>query len=148
MSGMRLPRLIPLCRSRRLSLFLIALHVLALLSVCVLFSWAWFAGVVAVGVALLSLFYCLRAPSIAALRLGGRGDLFALLIDGGSVPVTVLPNTVVFSHLVVLQLRADRAPIVLSLLPDSFVVSADFRRLKVWLRARATISEKVDDDEG
>lgn len=145
---MRLPRLIPLCRSRRLSLFLIALHVLALLSVCALFSWAWGAGIIAAGVSLISLFYCLRAPSIVALRLGIRGDLFALLIDGSSVPVTVMPNTVVFSRLVVLQLHADSAPIVLPLLPDSFVVGADFRLMKVWLRARATISEKVVDDEG
>lgn len=145
---MRLPRLIPLCRSRRLSLFLIALHALALLSVCALFSWAWGAGIVATGVSLTSLFYCLRAPSIVALRLGVRGDLFAIWIDGSSVSATVMPNTVVFSRLVVLRLQADRVPIVLSLLSDSFTVGADFRLVKVWLRARASVSEKIGDDVG
>lgn len=144
---MRLPRLIPLRRSRRLSFFLVALHALALLSFCLLFSWAWLAGSVATSVLLVSLFYCLRDSTITALRLGRHGDIFCLFADGSRAQVAVMPSTIVFSGLIVLRLYGDGGATVLSLLSDNFVAAADFRVLKVWLRSRAAIFEQDAGDE-
>jgi hypothetical protein len=145
---MRLPRLIPLCRSRRLVVFLVALHAIALVGFCWTFLWSWPVVVPATALFLLTLRASLRASPIVALRLGIKGDLSCLLVDGRRLAVDLLPSATVLLGVVVLRFHLNGArPMVLALLSDSFVVAADFRILKVWLRARALTLRKVGGDE-
>lgn len=142
---MRLPRLIPLCRSRRLSAYLVTLHVTAFVALS-FFPWPLLVQIFAGVLLCISLAHGLQNSPIVALRLGARGDLFSVLADGSRVAATVLPSSTVFSALILLRLRGDGVPAALSLLRDSFVVADDFRVLRVWLRGRATVGEIVSDD--
>lgn len=139
---MPLPRRIPLCRSRRLGSYLVALHVVASIGLG-LFPWPVLIKLCVTAALMASLAYCLRPLPVLALRLGIRGDLLGVFSDDSSQPLVVLPSSAVFASLVVLHLRSNTGPVVLPLLRDSFVESDDFRLLRVWLRSRAIVGAAI-----
>jgi hypothetical protein len=82
-----------------------------------------------------SLWHTLRPPCVASLRLYEDGTLECLLPTGAALAVAPLPDTAVFSWLVVLRLKAEEEPgvISLALFPDS-MSREEFRVLRLWLR--------------
>lgn len=137
---MQLPIQIELHRSRLLFAVLVLFHAVAAVCVLVL-PWPWPARSLA-GVPLLSLWFLWRRQfPIAALRLGRRGELHCLLPDGERVSAAIAPESTVFEHLVVLRLTFDdsKSACSLALVSDS-MPEGQFRRLRVWLRWRASVS--------
>ena len=143
---MRLPRLIPLCRSRQLTVFLIAIHASAGLGLAI-FPWPWYADGVATLLLGLSLYSSVRPSLVVALRLGVQGDLSCVLANGASLPAKIMPSTSVFSGLIQLHLRGQELPTYLTLVGDSVSNADDFRTLRVWLRGRALIVGNISDGE-
>jgi hypothetical protein len=126
---------IELRRSRGLTWLLILLHLLA--GGCLwLPPWPAAARWLLLAMVALSGWRALRASQVVGLRLGDRGELVLLSVAGDCPAVTVLPDTAVFSRLIVLRLREDddrgrrRS---LTLLPDS-MPPGQFRLLRLWLR--------------
>ncbi|GHU20250.1 hypothetical protein FACS189475_08830 [Betaproteobacteria bacterium] len=87
------------------------------------------------GALAISLVYALRPPRIVSLRLHGNGDLECALSDGTLRPAILLPDTTVFSWLVVLRLRVEdeKGTISLPLFPDH-MSREEFRLLRLCLR--------------
>lgn len=139
---MRLPRLIPLGRSRRLFGALHLLSIAALLALWQLKLPFLFSLVLAI-VLVFSLRRSLRMSPIKALRLGVRGDLLCVLGDGRQLPAELLPGTTVLASWVLLKLRGEGLPGSLLLLADSVTQQDDFRVLRVWLRGRANVGRKT-----
>jgi hypothetical protein len=83
----------------------------------------------------ISLVYTLRPPRIVSLRLHRNGDLECALSDGTQRPAILLPDTTVFSWLVVLRLQAEdeQGTISLPLFPDH-MSREEFRLLRLCLR--------------
>lgn len=77
-----------------------------------------------------------RRSMIATLVLRGDGALDAITPDGRAHSVSVEPQTVVWSFLVLLLYRQENRLRSLALLGDSLAVE-DFRQLRLWLRWRA-----------
>ncbi|MDR3300395.1 MAG: hypothetical protein LBU43_10495 [Candidatus Accumulibacter sp.] len=82
-----------------------------------------------------SLGYALRPSRVIALRLHANGALECVLSNGTCLPVIPLPDTAVFTWLVVLRLKAEdqKGTISLPLLPDH-MTREEFRVLRLWLR--------------
>ena len=91
-------------------------------------------GALAIGLGV-SLWRALRPPRIASLRLDGKGGLECVLPDGTRLQATPLPDTTVFSWLVVLRLRVEgeKRTISVPLFPDH-MSREEFRVLRLWLR--------------
>ena len=91
-------------------------------------------GALVIGLAV-SLWRALRPPRIVSLRLDGNGGLECVLPDGTRLPATPLPDTTVFSWLVVLRLRVEgeKRTISVPLFPDH-MSREEFRILRLWLR--------------
>lgn len=141
---MHLPLRIELRASRQLAIYLLSLHLLAL--GCVL-SLPW-TGLVK-SVLMLSLLLPLgiawwQAPPVEALRLGSQGELHCFLANGESVAAILVAESAVFEFLVVLRLRlgTSRRVSCLTLCRDS-MSAGQFRRLRVWLRWRASLKDDV-----
>jgi hypothetical protein len=82
-----------------------------------------------------SLWHTLRPARIRSLRLHQNGDLECVLSDGTSRPASPLPDTTVFSWLVVLRLEVEgeQRTVSLPLFPDH-MSGDEFRILRLWLR--------------
>lgn len=133
---MQFPVFLELRRSRRLTFWLIAVHLAAAVSVMLLPLPAWACLVLPA-----SIYRSLRRPAIAGLRLGADGQLECLLADGAGLAADVLPDTTVFRSLVVMRLRVAETRRIqcLVVLADS-VGAGQFRVLRLWLRWKAKVS--------
>lgn len=143
---MHFPIHIELRRSRLLAAVTVFLHVLAAGCVLVL---PWPPAAHSLTYLLLPLFavsgwYALRSSRFVGLRVLGSGELDCLLASGDRVPVSIEPDTTVFSQLIVLRVRDQDtgSSDSLVLLPDSMSV-AEFRLLRLWLRWRSDPSGRV-----
>jgi hypothetical protein len=83
----------------------------------------------------ISLVCALRPPRIVSLRLHRNGDFECALSNGTQRPAILLPDTTVFSWLVVLRLRVEgeKGTISLPLFPDH-MSREEFRLLRLCLR--------------
>lgn len=76
-----------------------------------------------------------QPSKIRGVRLAAHGHIDCLLANGEFAPAVVLPDSTVFSQLVVLRLRIDDARQVISLVLVPGCMAADqFRVLRLWLR--------------
>ncbi|WP_366504470.1 protein YgfX [Propionivibrio sp.] len=131
---MQFPASIELQRSPLLTLLLVLFHTLAAGSVIAL-PWDWLLRSVLLLVIGWSLWHSLRPPRILGLRISGRDGLDGRLADGDRVALTALPDSTVFTRLIVLRLRIGEEKRVssLALLPDQ-MSAEQFRWLRLWLR--------------
>lgn len=140
---MHFPLHIELRRSRLLSFLTVWVHLVAGGCVWVL-PWpaALRGGVLAI--LALSGWHALRRSVVVGLRLSEDGELAFLSTAGDRIAVSVRPDTVVFSQLIVLRARDEVQGSLRTLvvLPDSMSVE-QFRQLRLWLRWRADASEQA-----
>ncbi len=131
---MQFPVSIELQRSHLLTLLLLLFHALAAGSVIAL-PWDWLFRSVLLGVVGWSLWHSLYPHIIIGLRISGRDGLEGRLADGNRVSLTALPESTVFTRLIVLRLRNGEEKRVssLALLPDQ-MSAEQFRCLRLWLR--------------
>ena len=138
---------IPLSPSRLLLLALLLLHGAALVAPWCANLPDWLRAVLA----LLVLFSLLRAWPAAwwrgELALETRAGVWSLRRDGESQAVALLPDSTVWSWIVVLRLRCADGVRSLVLLPDS-AMHADIRRLRTRLRLCEGRSGRQDGVEG
>ena len=83
-----------------------------------------------------------RPLAVAALVLGGDGEIEIVGADGTAKEAVVHPHTVVLSFLVVLLYRSEGRLRSLTLLGDS-LADEDFRQLRLWLRWRPAAATSV-----
>lgn len=129
---------IELRRSRLLDAGLIVLHLLAAAAVILLPGSLWIRGALFFWVGW-SLWHGLRPSAVTDIRFEWRrsGRLYCRTDGAGEYEAEILPDSTVFSRLIVLRLRLAGQPgvVALTLLPDQMPAES-FRRLKVWLRWR------------
>jgi hypothetical protein len=132
----RFPVLIGLRRSLYRTGALCAMHGAAAGAFFVL-PWPLPLRIAAFAVLAASLRHSLRPPRVASLRLHENGALECVLPDGTELPAAPLPDSTVFSWLVVLRLKVDgrKRAISLPLFPDH-MSREEFRLLRLWLRWR------------
>ncbi|MDR2614086.1 MAG: hypothetical protein LBC91_01995 [Candidatus Accumulibacter sp.] len=129
---MRFPVFIELRRSSLLAGALCLMHGAAACAVLVL-PWPLPARLALLIALAASLAHSLRPPRFLALRLHRDGLIECVLPDETCLPARPLPDTAVFSWLVVLRLEAEDQTISLPLLPDH-LSREEFRLLRLWLR--------------
>ena len=143
---MQFPLHVALRRSRLLSSLTVVLHLLA--AVCVsLLPWPQAPRVLLLAIVAFSLWHALRPSPVVGLRLTEEGQMAFLSAAGERKSVSLLPDTVVFSHLIVLcgSDEGGHRLRTLALLPDS-MSAEQFRLLRLWLRWRADPSGLLADD--
>lgn len=135
---MQFPIFIGLRRSRFFFCLLVVLHGVAAASLLAL---PWppslrYGLLVLVG---LALGYALRPPRIVGLRFAAPDRLDCLLANGQHVVAKALPDSTVFSRLIVLRLRigAEKRVTGLVVLPDQTSLE-QFRLLRLCLRWQVT----------
>lgn len=140
---MQFPVSIELQHSHFLTLLLVLFHTLAVGSVIAL-PCDWLLRCVLLLLVACSLWYSLRPPRILGLRISGRDGLDACLADGNRVAIMALPDSTVFTQLIVLRLRIgdEKRVSSLALLPDQ-MSAEQFRWLRLWLRWLAEPKEDV-----
>lgn len=140
---MQFPVSIELQRSHLLTLLLLLFHALAAGSVIVL-PWGWLFRSVLLGVIGWSLWHSIYPHIIIGLRISGRDGLEARLADGNRVALTALPDSTVFTRLIVLRFRIGQEKRVSSLALLTDQMSAEqFRCLRLWLRWHAEPKKDV-----
>ncbi len=127
-----------------LAVLLVLIHGIA--GVClVLMPWPRFVMALSLLTVMASGWTTLRRPAPDGLRLAVDGQL-ACFIDGVDEPIVVevLPDSTVFSQLIVLRLRGldERRVRSLILFPDS-TSREQFRALRLWLRLRSVPRDGV-----
>ena len=140
---MQFPISLGLRRSKLLVFLLVFLHAVAAVGVGVL-PWAlvW-RGLLLVLVGG-SLAVSLRSSGIAGLCLAARDRLECVLADGRRVPVRVLPDSTVYSWMIILRLRLDTGRArALVLMPDQ-ATRDELRCLRLWLRWQSQPDEPKD----
>lgn len=133
---MRFPIHIELQRSRLLLFVMLLVHALA--AGCVfLLPWPLLPRGLLLALIACSALWAGRSSRVVGLCLAASGELVWLLGNGDQRSVVLHPDSVVFSHLVVLRLADCEAGKreFLILLPDS-ISAEQFRLLRVWLRWR------------
>ena len=142
---MEIPIRIGLRRSRLLSWLLVVLHVLAAGSLF-LAPWPAVARYSLMALVVLSAWHTLQPPTIVGLRLGENGEFGFLSPGGDFLPVTVQPDSAVFSWLIVLRVRKVGQCRVhsLALFRDS-MAAEQFRLLRLWLRWLANPGRRAAD---
>jgi hypothetical protein len=130
----RFPVFIELRRSRLLAGALYVMHGAAAGAFLVV-PWPLVARIGCLIVLAVSLVYSLRPPCIVSFRLYRDGVVECVLSDGVCLLANPLPDTTVFSWLVVLRLGVEDGKRVISLplLPDH-LSREEFRVLRLWLR--------------
>ena len=144
---MQLPITIGLHRSRFLDAFIVSGALLASAGVLA------FPGESLIQASVLSLaclfsFWALRqlTPSNSALRLEQNGDISLLSISKNEFKVArILPGATVHPWLTVVRYKYPERPVQTLIVTVDSLKAADFRRLRVFLRWRAEISETSDD---
>lgn len=142
---MEIPIHIGLRRSHLLSWLLVLLHVLAAGSLF-LAPWPAVARYSLMALVVLSAWHTLQPPTIVGLRLGENGEFGFLSPGGDFLPVTVQPDSAVFSWLIVLRVREVGQCRVysLALFRDS-MAAEQFRLLRLWLRWLANPGRRAAD---
>ena len=134
---MQFPISIELHRSKLLFLLLVALHGGAAAGVAVL---PWPPGARALLLLLIgaSLLWAVRRLPLAGLWLVARDRIECVQADGRRVSAEVLPDSTVFSWMIVLRLRleGEKRTCALVVLPDQ-LTRDKFRQLRLWLRWQA-----------
>ncbi|SBT04342.1 conserved hypothetical protein [Candidatus Accumulibacter aalborgensis] len=139
---MQFPLHLTLRRSRLLSFLIVWVHLLAGGCVWVL-SWPAALRYGLLALLALSAWHALRRSPVVALRLTEGGELAFLSAAGDRVLVSVKPETVVFSQLIVLRARDDDQGRLMTLVLLTDSMSAEqFRQLRLWLRWRPDASEQ------
>lgn len=127
---MRFPVFIGLRRSHLLAAALCIMHGAAACAILVLpWPWPWPALLALTA----SLVHSLRPLRVTSLTLHSDGFIECVLPEGTRLPARVLPDTAVFSWLVVLRLEGEGKALSLPLLPDH-MSREEFRILRLWLR--------------
>jgi hypothetical protein len=129
---MRFPVFIELRRSRLFVGVLCVMHGVAACAVLVL-PWPVPVRLVLLIALAVSLVHSLRPSRIVSLRLYRDGVIESVLSDGTCLLADPLPDTAVFSWLVVLRLEVEGRTFSLPLLPDH-MSREEFRILRLWLR--------------
>ena len=144
---MQFPIFIELRRSRYLSVILLLFHFLAAVCIAVV-SLPWLMRLVLIALVAISFWRVIRAGPIVGLALSLHGGLHCLLAGEKRMPAVILPDTTVFSHLIVLHVRVgeDRRASYLSVLPDQ-MPPEEFRILRLWLRWRKENRQTDEEDE-
>ncbi len=135
---MQFPIFIELRRSFIHTLLTCAMHgAAAACLVAVPLDWYW--RVVALPAIAGSLWSALRSCRFASLRLTAREGLSFIDGDGGHVEAALLPDSTVFTWLVVLRFRIgeERKGHAVTLFPDQ-MSREEFRTLRLWLRWNAS----------
>ncbi|NWG87157.1 MAG: hypothetical protein HXY26_06535 [Hydrogenophilaceae bacterium] len=122
--------------SRRLHRLLLALHGLAALSL-MLAAIEWPLQLAGSGLVAASALWTLRQRPPVRLRCLADGDLFMADEMAGWRPVELQAGSLVSPMCTVLRLRIDGRSRSVVVLADS-LAAEDFRRLRVWLRWKAT----------
>jgi len=137
---------IHLVPSRRLLLVQTGAHILAGFAIISAELPGWIAALLLVAFGA-SLSRIRRPRPFSALVLGGDGILQKVGADGTAIELPLDAGTMVLPQLVVLHWRGT--PVTnaggLALLKDSMPPD-DFRRLRVWLRWRATLNKALADE--
>lgn len=144
---MQLPITIGLHRSRFLDAFIVSGALLASAGALA------FPGESLIQAGVLSLaclfaFWALRqlTPSNSALRLEQNGDISLLSISKNEFKAArILPGATVHPWLTVVRYKYPERPVQTLIVTVDSLKAADFRRLRVFLRWRAEISETSDD---
>ena len=106
------------------------------LAVGVFFAMPWplSARIALFAVLVVSLWRSLRSTEVTSIHLHENGTIKCIMSDGMSLSTTLLPDTTVFSWLVVLRMKANerKQAISLALFPDH-MSHEEFRVLRLWL---------------
>jgi len=139
---MQFPIVVGLRRSRVLTLATVATALVGILSVSVV-PWPLVIRIMLGAVTVLMAIRIIRAlsPRVETLRIDGDGHLTCQATGAsGFVPAHLLPGATVHPWLTVLRLAIEDDAWLLVVAPDS-VAPEEFRRLRVWLRWRAVVSD-------
>ncbi len=144
---MQLPITIGLHRSRFLDAFIVSGALLASAGALA------FPGESLIQVGVLSLtclfaFWAIRqfTSSISAIRLEQNGDISILSISENEFQAAkILPGATVHPWLTVVRIKCPERPVLTLIVTVDSLKAADFRRLRVFMRWRAEISETSDD---
>lgn len=129
-------------RSRLLGGMVVAVALIGLLAVSAM-PWPLQIRIMLGAVTALVAIQVIRAlsPRVEALRIDCDGHLTCQAIgESGFVPAHLLPGATVHPWLTVLHLAIEDDAWLLVVAPDS-VAPEEFRRLRVWLRWRAVVSD-------
>ena len=144
---MQFPMTIGLHRSRFLDAFIVSGALLASAGALA------FPGESLIQVGVLSLtclfaFWAIRqlTPSISAMRLEQNGDVsLRSIVDNEYRVAQIMPGATVHPWLTVVRFKCPEQPVQTLIVTVDSLKAADFRRLRVFLRWRAEISEMSDD---
>ena len=139
---MQFPIVVGLRRSRVLTLATVATALVGILSVSVV-PWPLVIRIMLGAVTVLMAIRIIRAlsPRVETLRIDGDGHLTCQATGAsGFVPAHLLPGATVHPWLTVLRLAIEDDAWLLVVVPGS-VAPDEFRRLRVWLRWRAVVSD-------
>ena len=139
---MQFPIVVGLRRSRVLTLATVATALVGILSVSVV-PWPLVIRIMLGAVTALVAIQVIRAlsPRVETLRIDGDGHLTCQATGAsGFVPAHLLPGATVHPWLTVLRLAIEDDAWLLVVVPGS-VAPEEFRRLRVWLRWRAVVSD-------
>jgi toxin CptA len=143
----QLPTTIGLRRSRLVDGILLVSTVFGLLALAFV-AWPLFTSCLLAVVTLLAAFSAAHAltPRIRALRIAEDGRVSCLAAAGESEfsPVRVLPGATAHPWLTVMRLAHEERKSLIVVAPDS-AAPDEFRRLRVWLRWRAPVSDVSGD---
>ena len=141
---MRFPISIELHRSGTLFVLLLLFHLLATGCVLVV-PWPWAIRLIVLVFVGLSASHSMRSPKIVGPRLPTLDRLDCLMSDGNQHEGTILPDSTVFSRLIVLRLKVgeERRVSSLTLLPDQMSVD-EFRVLGHWLRWPSETKQRAE----
>ena len=143
---MQFPITIGLHRSRFVDGILLVSTVIGLLALAFA-SWSLVTSCLLAVVTLLATFSAVRAltPRIRALRIAEDGRVSCLVVGESEFsPVRLLPGATAHPWLAVMRLAHAEGKWLMVVAPDS-AVPEDFRRLRVWLRWRASVSDGSGD---
>ena len=143
---MQLPKTIRLRRSRLVDGILLVSTVFGLLALAFA-AWPLFTSCLLAVVTLLAAFSAAHAltPRIRALRIAEDGRVSCLAAGESEFsPVRVLPGATAHPWLTVMRLAHAEGKSLIVVAPDS-AAPDEFRRLRVWLRWRAPVSDVSGD---
>jgi hypothetical protein len=140
---MQFPVYIGLHHSRFLFLLLMLFHLIAAACVLVL-PWPWFLRCALLLFIAASARHSTRPSKINGLSLLSSERLDCRFADGSQHQLSLLPDSTVFSHLIVLRLKLGEDSRIrsLTLLPDQ-MSAREFRTLALWLRWHSVTKVRV-----
>ncbi len=144
---MQFPMTIGLHRSRFLDAFIVSGALLASAG-ALAFPVASLIQAGVLSLTCLFAFWAIRqlTPSISAMRLEQNGDVsLRSIVDNEYRVAQIMPGATVHPWLTVVRFKCPEQPVQTLIVTVDSLKAADFRRLRVFLRWRAEISEMSDD---